>query len=64
MTNALTVNRLADLQTATTKTSFQIPLENNIVKLLYFYTTFEITAILPRKKPIHRIDFAFDSFRK
>ena len=64
MTNALTVNRLADLQTATTKTSFQIPLENNIVKLLYFYTTFEITAISPRQKPIHRIDFAFDSFRK
>ena len=64
MTNALTVNRLADLQTATTKTSFQIPLENNIVKLLYFYTTFEITAILLRQKPIHRIDFEFDSFRR
>ena len=64
MTNALTVNRLADLQTATTKTSFQIPLENNIVKLLYSYTTFEITATLLRQKPIHRIDFAFDSFRR
>ena len=53
MTNALTVNRLADLQTATTKRSFQIPLENNIVKLLYFYTTFEMTAILLRQ----RLDF-------
>lgn len=51
MTNTLTVNRLADLQTATTKRSFQIPLENNIVKLLYFYTTFEMTAILLRQKP-------------
>ena len=49
MTNALTVNRLADLQTATTKRSFQIPLENNIVKLLYFYTTSEMTAILLRR---------------
>ena len=64
MTNALTVNRLADLQTATTKTSFQIPLENNIVKLLYFYTTFEMAAILLSQKPILRIDFAFDSFRR
>ena len=51
MTNTLTVNRLADLQTATTERSFQIHLENNIVKLLYFYTTFEMTAILLRQKP-------------
>ena len=51
MTNTLTVNRPADLQTATTKRSFQIPLENNIVKLLYFYTTFEMTAILLSQKP-------------
>ena len=64
MTNALTVNRLADLQTATTKRSFQIPLENNIVKLLYFYTTFEMTAILLRQKPRLRIDFPFDTFRR
>ena len=64
MTNALTVNRLADLQTATTKRSFQIPLENNIVKLLYFYTTFEMTAILLRQKPRLRTDFAFDTFRR
>ena len=49
MTNALTVNRLADPKTATTKCSFQIPLENNVVKLRYFYTTSEMTAILLRR---------------